>query len=96
MKRRFARFWPLLFASSIATWLGIAAPLVNTGAFCVIVLIGSLGAVLGEIWKKMDAYEKRISELEEKLERQHVEQPASERTAALKNNAPRDSYFSPR
>ncbi len=67
-----------------------------TGPLCVIILISMLPACFREAWQKMNASEKRIRQLEEKVEKLLAEKPERESTAVQVSNAPDDRYFSPR
>ena len=67
-----------------------------SGPFCVILLISILSSCFGEAWHKMNASEKRIRQLEEKVEKLLAEKSERESAPVQVSNAPDDRYFSPR
>ena len=72
MLRYLVRAFPLLLALLFTAAVVIRGTDTGNGPVCVIVLIGSVAWACEQIWKKVDTYEKRIRQLEEKLERQQT------------------------
>jgi len=65
------------------------------GPLCVVLLISWLSGPFGEAWEKMNASEKRIRQLEEKIEKLLGANCERESTSVQGGNAPDDRFFSP-